>query len=69
MAINRDWLPKSRTEQLAMADDWISVCTTRQTGWNIPGTALTELTAFRDAARAALETAKNETTRTPVATA
>jgi hypothetical protein len=52
-----------------MADDWISVCTTRQTDWNIHGPALAELTAFRGTAGAALETAKNETTRTPVATA
>jgi hypothetical protein len=52
-----------------MADDWIAVCTTSQTGWNIPGTAVTELTTLRNTARAALETAKNETTRTPVANA
>jgi hypothetical protein len=52
-----------------MANDWIAVCTTRQTGWNIPGTVVTELTTLRDTARTALETAKNETTRTPVANA
>jgi hypothetical protein len=52
-----------------MADDWISVCTPRQTDWNIPGTGLTELAARRDAARAALATAQNETTRTPVSNA
>jgi hypothetical protein len=52
-----------------MADDWISVCTPRQTDWNIPSPALTELTARRDAARAALATAQNETTRTPVSNA
>jgi hypothetical protein len=52
-----------------MADDWISVCTARQTGWNIPAMALTELTTFKGNAATALETAKNETTRTPVATA
>jgi hypothetical protein len=52
-----------------MADDWISVCTARQTDWNIPYQALTELTAYRGTAGTALETAKNETTRTPVATA
>jgi hypothetical protein len=54
---------------LEMADDWISVCGVKQGAWNIPGTALTELTTLRGAARTALETAKNETTRTPVATA
>jgi hypothetical protein len=69
MATSKDWLPASREGQLAMADDWISVCTTRQTDWNIPYPALTELTTLRDTASVALETAKNETTRTPVATA
>jgi hypothetical protein len=52
-----------------MADDWIAVCTANQTAWNIPGAALTELTTRRNAARTALETASNETTRTPVTTA
>ncbi|MDR1073856.1 MAG: hypothetical protein LBL45_09320 [Treponema sp.] len=69
MATNKDWLPKSRTEQLAMAGNWISVCAARQTDWNIPSPALTELTALRDSARTALETAKNEATRTPVSNA
>jgi hypothetical protein len=52
-----------------MAGDWISVCTTKKTNWNIPNPALTELTTRRGTAATALETAKNETTRTPVATA
>jgi hypothetical protein len=69
MAVTKDWLPSARSKILAMAGDWVSVCTVKQTYWNIPGTALTELTTLRDAARAALETAKNETTRTPVANA
>ncbi|MDR1215085.1 MAG: hypothetical protein LBK25_00205 [Treponema sp.] len=69
MAINRDWLLKSRTGQLEMANNWISVCTAKQIALNIPGAALTDLTALRDAAKAALETAKNETTRTPVSNA
>jgi hypothetical protein len=69
MSTTRDWLSTSREGQLAMADDWISVCTTRKTDWNIPDSALTEFAALKGAAAAALETAKNETTRTPVATA
>jgi hypothetical protein len=69
MATNKDWCPKTREGILSMADDWISVCTTRQTDWNIPYPALTELTTLRGTAATALETAKNETTRTPVATA
>jgi hypothetical protein len=52
-----------------MADDWITVCTIKKTAWGIPDPALAELTARWDTARAALQTAKNETTRTPVATA
>jgi hypothetical protein len=69
MAENKDWFPKSRANQVVMADDWIVVCTPSQAAWNIPGTALAELTARRAVARAALEAAKNEITRTPVATA
>jgi hypothetical protein len=69
MSKSTDWLPNSREGILAMAGDWIAVCTTKQTGWNIPGPALTELTALKGTAAAALETAKNEPTRTPVATA
>jgi hypothetical protein len=69
MSTTRDWLSTSREGQLAMADDWISVCTTRKTDWNIPDSALTEFATLKGAAAAALETAKNETTRTPVATA
>jgi hypothetical protein len=52
-----------------MADDWIAVCTPKQAAWNISGPAMTELAVCRAAARAALDTAKNETTRTPVANA
>ena len=48
-----------------MAGDWISVCTNRQAGWNIPSPAITELTALRGTAATVLETAENETTRTP----
>jgi hypothetical protein len=69
MSKSTDWLPNNRDGILAMADDWILVCTAKQTDWNIPGTAITELTTLRDTAAAALETAKNEATRTPVATA
>jgi hypothetical protein len=52
-----------------MADDWISVCAPKQTAWTIPGAALTELTTRKNTGRTALEIAKNETTRTPVANA
>jgi hypothetical protein len=69
MSQRSDWLPGTREIQLEMADDWIVVCTNNQAAWNIPGTVLTELTTLRNAARTALEAAKNETTRTPVANA
>ena len=52
MSTTRDWLPTTREGILAMADDWISVCPTRQTGWNIPAPALTELTTLRGIAAA-----------------
>jgi hypothetical protein len=69
MSQKTDWLPSARSDILTMADDWIAVCTATQTAWGIPGTALTELTTRRNAARTALETATKETTRTPVANA
>jgi hypothetical protein len=69
MAAKKDWLSKNRTGQVVMADDWIAVCTPKQAVWSILAAALAELAARRAAARAALETAKNETTRTPVANA
>jgi hypothetical protein len=69
MAKAINWLPTAREVILEMVDDWIAVCTVKKTVWGIPDPALTELTARRDAARTALATAKNETTRTPVANA
>jgi hypothetical protein len=69
MPKSADWLPNNRTGILAMADDWIAVCAPKQSVWTIPAAALTELTARRSAAKTALETARNETTRTPVANA
>jgi hypothetical protein len=68
MSITKDWRPANRDGQLSMAGDWSAVCAAWQTGWNIPASALAELTTLRGTA-AALETAKTETTRTPVATA
>jgi hypothetical protein len=69
MAAKKDWLSTARELILAMVDDWIAVCTPKQAAWNIAGPSLTELIARRAAARTALDTAKNETTRTPVANA
>jgi hypothetical protein len=69
MAANRDWFPKSRTGQLVMARDWQSVAGTKTAAWSIPAAVLTELGALITATNTALTTARNETTRTPVATA
>ncbi|MDR0375393.1 MAG: hypothetical protein LBH85_06680 [Treponema sp.] len=69
MATTKDWLPTTREGVLAMASDWIAVCLSKMTEWNIPKSAITAIQTLRQAAAAALETAKNETTRTPVATA
>jgi hypothetical protein len=69
MSTSRDWLSNSRAGQLAMAKDWKAVVTPKQTPWNIPAAALTDLDALIQAAEAALTLAQNEITRTPVATA
>jgi hypothetical protein len=52
-----------------MAKDWVSVTGTNAHLWGIPLTTVQELVGLTDAAEAALNTAQNETTRTPVATA
>jgi hypothetical protein len=52
-----------------MARDWKSVMTASAAAWNIPADALTGLDALFQAAATALATARNETTRTPVANA
>ncbi|MDR1253231.1 MAG: hypothetical protein LBK62_13890 [Treponema sp.] len=69
MSKSTDWLPKSREAILAKVDDWIEVCGLKKTIWGIPDPAVAGLTTFRGTAAGALATAKNETTRTPVATA
>jgi hypothetical protein len=52
-----------------MAKDWITVVSAKTTAWSIPQSAINELDTLNDHAVAALTTAQNETTRTPVATA
>jgi hypothetical protein len=69
MAPTKDWLLTTRDGILAMARDWLAVCLGKKTAWNIPDSAMEELITLRTAAGNALETAKNETTRTPAATA
>jgi hypothetical protein len=69
MSKTTDWLPGTRTGILAMAANWITVCMSRKTDWGIPQDAITELITRNGNAEAALDVAKNETTRTPVANA
>jgi hypothetical protein len=69
MSKTTDWCPANRENQLAMAADWITVIGNNIEAWNIPNETLTELENLHQTAAEALATAKNETTRTPVATA
>jgi hypothetical protein len=69
MAYNTDWLPGTREGQLAMAKDWKAVMTANAAAWNIPPAVLTYFDTLIQTAETALAAAKNETTRTPVATA
>ncbi|GHV89010.1 hypothetical protein AGMMS50267_13700 [Spirochaetia bacterium] len=68
-AYNTDWLPGTREGQLAMAKDWKGVIPANASAWNIPAGVLQELDPLIQTAETALETEKNESTRTPVATA
>ena len=69
MSKTTDWLPASRDGQLSMAKDWQSYAGARAAAWNIPATVMAELETSIQTAQTALDTAKNESTRTPVATA
>ncbi|MDR3196267.1 MAG: hypothetical protein LBU34_00225 [Planctomycetaceae bacterium] len=69
MAHYTDWLPTTRTAQLVMAKDWQNVLLTSYSLWEIPPHVTSELTQLILTAEHALETAQNETTRTPVANA
>jgi hypothetical protein len=69
MSTSKDWLPNAREGQLAMARDWKTVLAAKVAAWGIPPTAVSALDALAQTAEDALATAKNETTRTPVATA
>ena len=71
MSKTTDWLPASRTAQLALCRDWLSVLTTgsKAAAWGVPQSRVTELESAATTAETALATAETETTRTPVATA
>ena len=67
--MSNDWLPGDREGQIAMAKEWLAYAAPQAEAWNIPSTAIVELRARIVKAQAALEVAKTESTRTPVATA
>jgi hypothetical protein len=69
MAANKDWFPGTRDEQLTMGKHWVTILQTKKSIWGIPDSAFTTLGDKVSAAEAALTAAKNEETRTPVATA
>jgi hypothetical protein len=52
-----------------MAKDWLSVITANADAWGLPQSTPKEFGGVLEAAETALDTAENETTRTPVATA
>ena len=45
MAKSTDWLPRTRELKLALAKNWLAKLQTKATGWNIPATAVQDLTA------------------------
>jgi hypothetical protein len=69
MSKTTDWLSGTREGQLAMARDWQDVAGTNASPWGIPPAVLQNFDTLISAADTALTAAKNETTRTPVATA
>jgi hypothetical protein len=69
MSKTTDWLPGTREGQLEMARNWQGVAGDNASTWGIPPAALQNFDTLISAANNALATAKNETTRTPVATA
>jgi hypothetical protein len=69
MAANKDWRPGTREGQLAMAKDWLAVLAVKAAQWHITDAEKDELADYVEDAENALSKAKNETTRTPVATA
>ncbi|MDR0785009.1 MAG: hypothetical protein LBE74_03895 [Treponema sp.] len=69
MGEKTDWMSGTRDGQSATAKQWVTVLNANGTAWGVPSVETAELTTCTNAADAALTAAKNETTRTPVATA
>ena len=57
MAHFRDWLPSSRTEQLAMARNWLNILETKAAAWGIPLATVETLATLTADAITALELA------------
>ncbi|MDR1466327.1 MAG: hypothetical protein LBI40_01735, partial [Treponema sp.] len=69
MGKKTDWMSGTRSGQLATAKNWVMILKDKGKVWNVLADETTELTSLTDDADEALAVAKNETTRTPVATA
>ncbi|MDR2537207.1 MAG: hypothetical protein LBC46_02765 [Treponema sp.] len=69
MALPKDWLPGTRNAIIAMVKAWLTMFLTKLQLWGIPSEVSENLSALASKADDALTTAKNEFTRTPVATA
>jgi hypothetical protein len=57
--MSTDWYPRSRDEQIHMADTWLTVFQTKATGWNIPPANVTSLTTALTAAKTILAVVKS----------
>jgi hypothetical protein len=66
MGGERNWLPGTRTGQLAMAQSWFTIFGTNNQGdaWGIPGAVQLQLGSLAQAAAHILEIAMNDATRT-----
>jgi hypothetical protein len=69
MSKKSEWFASSREGQLAMGREWQAVLLDSGAAWGVPSSALAKLAGVVTDAAEALDVAKNETTRTPVATA
>ena len=69
MSQRSDWFPAAQDAILAMVKAWILTITVYLLKWGIPESVVQNLSSLAAAAKSALEAAKNESTRTPVATA
>ena len=69
MSQRSDWLPAARDAMLAMVKEWILTITASLLKWGIPESVVQNLSALAASAESTLDAAKNESTRTPVATA